>query len=62
MIIATARKAKGTDYYKSSLIVKDSDYLKIYNSCDMFLDKKTAQKHADLWKNESLEIGQIIDF
>ena len=57
MIKASVKKIG--DYYKAVVTVIDGTYKKSYYSVDMFLDRKTALKHAEAWRNESQQVGYI---
>lgn len=57
MIEASAKKTLGL--YKAVVTVIDSEYRKSYSSVDMFINRKTALKHAEAWRNESLELGYV---
>lgn len=64
MIQASTKKIG--DYYKAVVIVIEKtkylpsgEYKQTYYSRDKFTSKQTALKHAQAWRNESLEIGQI---
>ena len=57
MIKATARK--DGEYYRAVLIVLDGEYRQEYRSSDMFVTRKTAQRQAEWWRHESIELGQV---
>ncbi len=61
-----AKTKKIGDYYKACLVVKEKTeflpsgwYVQNYYSRDVFTSKAIAKKHAEFWRKESLELGQI---
>ena len=48
------------DYWKCFVRVVETGQT-LY-SRDMFVDRKTARKHAEWWKYECLQVGALIGF
>lgn len=59
MIIKTGIKKQKSGYYKAILIIPKGLKTERHESQDVFIDAKTARKHAEFWAYECRHCGFI---
>ena len=59
MIIFTGIKKQNNGYYKCVLTIPKGAKTEKHESRDVFIDAKTARKHAELWAYECKQCGYV---